>query len=158
MFVHPAFYLSSYILPTNSQERLRPNEPLSRVKMEVTDSFETCSLVVIQSFIFTWSRIPAKNVHIGINGDKHVLWDLHVKTVDPQAHTKFTIANKDNVWNVYLLKFPTVHVICIMLPNRLLHMKAFRYDTSSCQLHSTRRLSSEHSVALHKVQGVTWTS
>jgi hypothetical protein len=30
LILYPAFYLSSYILPRNSQERLRPNEPLSR--------------------------------------------------------------------------------------------------------------------------------
>jgi hypothetical protein len=30
LFVHPTFHFSSYILPRNSKERLRPNEPLSR--------------------------------------------------------------------------------------------------------------------------------
>jgi len=41
--LHPAFHLSSYVLPRDPQERLRPNKPLTRTApCELVSDFISC--------------------------------------------------------------------------------------------------------------------
>jgi hypothetical protein len=48
---HPAFHLSPYILPRDTQKRLRPNKPLTR-----TASCELISLLLDAKFNFGWTK------------------------------------------------------------------------------------------------------